>query len=131
MQYPDYFPDDCPPEDAQPATGDVYRVVKQNPPNSRDFIPFREKQSRDFGKDECKACGLSVFINFEDAVDMKNRRGGMKNRLIAKGTLNPDLGKIKHTPSNEPYGESHHTWWVPAEAEPWNAFHVVQIPQED
>ena len=44
MQWPDYFPDDCPPQDAQPATGDVYRVVKQNPPESKDFIPFREKK---------------------------------------------------------------------------------------
>ena len=130
MQYPDYFPDECPPKDAQPAAGDVYRVVKQNPPNSKDFIPLRAKKSGDF-EDECKACGLSVFKNFEDAVDMKNRERGMKNRLIAKGTLGPHLGKIKHTPSSQPYGKSHHTWWVPTEAEPWNVFHVIQIPQED
>ena len=130
MPWPDYFPDDCPPQDAQPATGDVYRVVKQNPPESRDFIPLRKKNNGDFGEDECKVCGLSVFRRFEDAVEMKNRERGMKNRLIAKGTLSPDLGKIKHTRSSKPYGKSHHTWWVPTEVEPWSVFHVVQIPQE-
>ena len=28
----------------------------------------------------------------------------MKNRLIAKGTLSPHLGKIKHIPSSKPFG---------------------------
>ena len=131
MQWPDYFPDDCPPQDAQPATGEVYRLVKKNLPESKDFIPLREKKtSEDFDERECQVCGLSVFRSFEDAVKMKNRERGMKNRLIAKGTLSPHLGKIKRTPSSKPYGQSHHTWWVPTEVEPWSVFHVVQIPQE-
>ena len=130
MQWPDYFPDDCPPQDAQPATGDVYRLVKQNPPESKDFIPLREKKtSEDFGERECQACGLSVLGNAEDALRMRKRARGMEKRLIAKGTLNPFLGKIKHTPSSR-YGRSHRTWWVPTEVEPWSVFRVVQIPQE-
>lgn len=130
MQWPDYFPNDCPPQDAQPATGDVYRLVKQNPPESKDFIPLREKKtSEDFGEKECQACGLSVLGSAEDALRMRKRARGMEKRLIAKGTLNLCLGKIKHTPSSR-YGKSHHTWWVPTEVEPWSVFHVVQIPQE-
>ncbi len=85
MQWPDYFPDDCPPQDAQPATGDVYRLVKQNPPESKDFIPLREKKTgEDFGEKECQACGLSVFRNVEDAIRVKNRLVGWKNGLYQK-----------------------------------------------
>ena len=130
MQWPDYFPNDCPPEDAQAATGDVYRLVKQNPPEARDFIPLREKTGKDFGEQECQACGLSVFRSFDDAVGVKNRGRGMGNRLIAKGSLSRHLGKVKQTPSRA-FGQSHNTWWVPTEVEPWSVFHVVQIPQED
>ena len=130
MQWPDYFLDDCPPQDAQPATGEVYRLVKRNPPESEAFIPLREKKpNKDFGEKECQAWGLSVFRNVEDAVRMKSRARGMKKRLVAKGTLSPHLGRIKHTPS-EMFGQSHHTWWVPTEVQPWSVFHVVQIPQE-
>lgn len=131
MQWPDYFPDDCPPQDAQPVTGEVYRLVKKDPPESRDFIPFREKKpSEDFGEKECQACGLSVLKNIEDAVRMKSRARGMEKRLVAKGTLSPHLGRIKRTPSRR-FGRSHHTWWVPTEVQPWRIFHVVQISQED
>ena len=132
MQWPDYFPDDCPPQDAQPATGDVYRLVKTESTRIKRLYPHSAKSNlvKILVRDECKVCGLSVFRRFEDAVEMKNRERGMKNRLIAKGTLSPDLGKIKHTPSSKPYGQSHHTWWVPTEVEPWSVFHVVQIPQE-
>ena len=56
MQWPDYFPDDCPPQDAEPATGEVYRVVKQNPPDSKDFMSQRERKRRkNFGEKECQA----------------------------------------------------------------------------
>ena len=130
MQWPDYFPDDCPPQGVQPATGDVYRLVKQNPPESKDFIPLREKKtSEDFGEKECQACGLSVFRNVEDAIRVKSRARGMEKRLVSKGTLSPHLGRIQNTPSKM-FGKSHHTWWVPTEVQPWSIFRVVQIPQE-
>ena len=130
MQWPDYFPDDCPPQDAQPATSEVYRLVKRNPPESEAFIPLREKKpNKDFGEKECQACGLSVLRNTEDALRMRRRAPGMKKRLVAKGTLSPCFGKIKNTPSSR-YGRLHHTWWVSTEVQPWSVFRVVQIPQE-
>ena len=130
MQWPDYFPDGCPPQDAQPATGEVYRLVKKNPPESKDFIPTRKKQpSKDFGEKECEACGLSVLRNVEDAVRVKSRAPGMKKRLVAKGTLNPHLGRIKRTPSKK-FGQVHHTWWAPTDIQPWSVFRIIEIPQE-
>ncbi len=127
MQWSDYFPADCPPQDAQPATGEVYRLVKKNPPESGDFIPFREKDPTANVRDECQACGLSVVRDAEDTLRIKRRARGMKKRLVAKGTLSPCFGRIKHTPSSVS-GRSHHTWWVPTEVQPWRVFRVVQIP---
>lgn len=130
VQWPDYFPADCPSQDARPATGEVYRLVKKNPPESEDFIPLREKKpTAGFGEKECQACGLSVLRDVEDALQMRKRARGMAKRLVAKGRLSPCFGKIKHTPSSRD-GSSHHRWWVPTEVQPWRVFRVVQIPQE-
>ena len=89
MQWPGYFPDDCPPQDAQLATGDVYRLVKQNPPESKDFVPLREKKtSEDFGEKECQACGLSV----ECFPCCSNSTGGLMMGYLPQST---HLGKLE------------------------------------
>ena len=61
----------CPPNDAQPALGIIYRLVFNNPPNGIDFVPnVREEPERyDFQsnmteEEEEKSCmghGISVF----------------------------------------------------------------------
>ena len=85
MQWPDYFPDDCPPQDAQPATGDVYRLVKQNPPESRDFIPLREKKLM---KILVRKNVKFVVFQFLDALrmlyEMRNRERGMEKPARSK-----------------------------------------------
>ncbi len=128
MQWPDYFPDGCPPQDAQPAAGEVYRLVKKDPPEQEDFKSLREKKPRDdFGEQACQACGLSVFQDDQDVLRVKRRAPGMQKRLVARGTLTPDFGQIKQTSSKDD-GASHHTWWVPTKVQPLKVFHVVQIP---
>ena len=127
LTWPDFYPENCPPAQAEPASGTVYRLVKHDPARAEDFKSVFEENPRRFdNKPTIKNCGLSVQKDPEDSERLrdrlKNRARKFKNRQIAEGSLNPSLGMIRHTPSIE---ESHHTWWVPIGAEPWLVFNVI------
>ena len=38
-----FYPEHCPPAEAKPASGTVYRLVKHNPPRSEDFLSTWEE----------------------------------------------------------------------------------------
>lgn len=64
MSFPAHLPKNCPPQEAQDATGEVYRLVNHNSPHHDDFQSWREENmSRDLpeGVTECQAGGLSVY----------------------------------------------------------------------
>jgi hypothetical protein len=72
----------------------------------------------------CKASGLSVFTTKSDALRLVRRVPGMSapRDLIASANLSPEAGKFMHTPRD---GNSHHTWWAPADFDHTAAFKVV------
>ena len=82
--WPADFPDDCPPEDAVPAGGVYYRIVKNDPPQS------------------------SVYEDRDDAIKCALKFDSLGTH-IAAADLTPDSGKILKTPGLFP---SHHTWWI-------------------
>ena len=130
MKWPDFYPENCPPVDAQPASGTFYRLVRHNPPRAEDFKSTYEEHPNQFTHiPMAKRCGLSVQKDLRDSErlarldQIKKRAPKFKNRQIAEGKLNPTLGMIKHTPSN--HYKSHHTWWVPVGAKPWTVFCVI------
>jgi len=110
MSYPNDWPEGCPPNDAEPAFGIVFRGVKTNPPTEDDFLTYRELGKADRGK-PCEAAGVSVFRDDKDAkhyIDKYPYTGNM----IAKGTLSSDHGMVKPTArSLNGKKNSHTTWW--------------------
>ena len=113
--------------EAKPASGKIYRLVRRDPAQERDFKSLFEENPQGF-KDEsniiiCIGCGLSVHTDLRDSERLKKRVRKFKNRRIAEGELNPTLGMIQHTPSSR--FKSHHTWWIPIESEPWVIFHII------
>ena len=122
LQWPDFYPENCPPAEAKPASGTVYRLVKHNPPRLEDFLSTWEEFPGRFPEPTIKISGTSVHRDLQDSERLKNRIGHLRNRKIAKGKLNPTLGMIQHTPSRE---KSHHTWWIPIGTEPWFVFRVI------
>ncbi|MBW4620602.1 MAG: hypothetical protein KME17_14765 [Cyanosarcina radialis HA8281-LM2] len=72
----DFFPEDCPPNTAQPASGTVYLFVKDDPPTPEDFRSKRQKNPNlKFPNDEkeCQACGISVFTQIDDLLSLQRR----------------------------------------------------------
>lgn len=126
LQWPDFYPENCPPVEAEPASGTVYRLVKHNPPRAEDFLSTWEEFPGRFPEPNIKISGVSVYTDPKDIPRLferlKNRIGHLRNRKTAKGELNPTLGVIQHTPSFE---KSHHTWWIPIGTEPWLVFRVA------
>ncbi len=133
MQWPDYFPENCPPETAQPALVKVYRFIDSDFPTPEDFRSWRE-QNPDLicptGLTECQACGLSVFTSEEGVRIARKRIPALRKKKAAIATLTPNLGLILNTPSKRT-GNTHHTWWIPVGIEPWTLFQVVNIIYSD
>lgn len=118
--------DNCPPEDAEPASGIVYCLVWNNPPQEKDFIPAIERNPRirkkGSEKEICLAHGFSVFTNIEEVLQVKKEFSVFKSAEPAVGELTSECGLIKNTPSRERY--SHHTWWPPDGMEIWTLFNI-------
>ena len=127
LKWPDYYPENCPPEDAKPASGIVYRLVKQDPVQQEDFIPLITENPKRFENKPnaqiCKGCGISVCKGMQDILKLQRSSGKMRKRQIAEGELSSTLGVIKHTPSRN--YKTHHTWWVDPKAKPWHVFKVI------
>lgn len=127
MKWPPFYPENCPPPGAKPASGKVYRLVDHDPAQEEDFkTPFEENPSRFYNKPKIKNCGLSVYTDIQGIKQLKKAMKMVprfKNSQIAEGELNPTLGLIQHTPSRE--YKSHHSWWLPIGAEPWVVFEII------
>lgn len=107
MTFPSDWPADCPPADADDASGVVFRLVKGDPPTAGDFVTHFES-GRLPNAPACLRCGLSVFRELQDAVHLRRlfpRLGSM----IAQGTLQSSHGKTKLTSGQQP---THTTWWA-------------------
>lgn len=105
----EYFPDQCPPADARRDTLEAYRLVGNAPPTAEDFLPtvieFPHRQFPPEGL--CIACGVSVFRKAADAVKMRARYKPLRDKRIAKGTIEPDDGLVLETGKL-----THMTWWL-------------------
>lgn len=127
LEWPDFYPENCPSAGAKPASGKVCRLVRKDPAQPKDFIPlFLEKTALFKNKstiEVCQGCGISVCDDLQDIMKLQRSSAKMRKRRIAEGELNPTLGKIQHTPSSQ--YKSHHTWWVLVGTEPWFVFNVI------
>lgn len=60
------WPENCPPPEAEAASGTVYRVCRSNPPAPEDFKSHAELGKQSKGS-ECMCRGLSVFRDGAEA----------------------------------------------------------------
>lgn len=125
-EWPEDFPDSCPPQSAVKSAGNVFRLVAQAPPAENDFRSvYRLRPSRfDAATDEtlCRAMGLSTFDQQADAELVRRTLGPFKNHKIAVGTID-DSGLMLSTPSQA--SASHRTWWAASGDSAWKTFRVI------
>lgn len=122
--WPDYYPNSCPPEGAFPAEGVVFRFTDEPEPRPGDFEPHVIKFPGKQFPDMCLASGLSVYRTLEDAQRKRRRVPGLRDKCIARGSLNNEAGLLMKTLKH-----GHHTWWVPRSVEsPCSLFSCVAKP---
>ena len=107
MNFPDNWPANCPPQDAVDAAGDVFRIVKSDPPVAPDLASHFETGKLP-NAPPCLRCGLSVFREVRDAVHQRTLFPKL-GRWIARGSLASEHGKTKLTSGHQP---THTTWWA-------------------
>lgn len=123
--WPAFFPENCPPAAAGPASGRAYRFVRNDPPLSIDFKSYKEAGTTYQGA-ECEACSLSLLRNLDDIRYMRKAIPGMKKRYVAIGELR--TGVVQHTPSRF---NSHHSWWLPVHATVEGDFAVIELDEAE
>jgi hypothetical protein len=110
-KFPDWFVADCPPVDADDASGMVFRFVATIPVDPGEFRSYHETGERP-NAPPCQRCGLSVFRTADDIRRLlrflwKAYPGRVFGPHIVKRELVPGEGRIKLTG-----GHGHHTWWA-------------------
>jgi hypothetical protein len=123
--FPEYYPEQCPPSEAKDVDGNVFRFTARNTPHKRDFLSFYElSPDKNWDADTCQAMGLSVFPSISACHEMQSKIPALRKKKIASANLNNSHGKFAHTPSTN--SKRHMTWWVSSElSEPWILFSNV------
>ena len=127
--WPADFPPNCPPNEAGPADGAYYRIVKNDPPKLGDFVSVyhldqerAEKQVSDGKISLCEIMGLSTFTDEEHARACARQFPRLGSK-IAKLSLGKEAGKALSTPRD--IWVSHHTWWQATEFDPIASTFIV------
>jgi len=112
-RFREQLPENCPPREAWQVNEELemFRLVRRQIPVEADFRSQRaERPKASFpGVSECRARGLSLFADREDAA-MRLSLPKLRGRKICRVRLDSGAGYIEQT------GEgSHHTWWPLAE----------------
>ncbi len=100
------LPPGCPPDEAQPCLGEIFRLVPSAPIDEAGFVSHFERYPGREWRDECAARGLSVFLTLEAVAKLRKRVKGFRDHKIAFATLAAPVGVMKQTGNAE-----HHTWW--------------------
>ena len=126
--WPADFPEDCPPEQAVPANGTYYRIVRNDPPESSDFVSVyhldrirASRVIRSGRRTQCETMGLSIYADMNDAVANARRFKNIGDK-IARITLRAESGKTLKTDGGYP---SHYTWWKEESFEASSSVQVV------
>ena len=77
-----------------PLQEQVYRLVRNNPPQAEDFKSTWEEFPGRFPEPTIKNSGVSIYTDPQDIERLKKRIRQLRDRKTAEGELNPALGFI-------------------------------------
>lgn len=125
--YPDFFPNGCPPGDAETKELEAYRLVENDQICEKDFKSLIEVgRNQRHPKYPFMEYGLSINLNYEELIKHWRSVPGLKKKYknIAFGITYKDTGVVKSTPSRTQ--KNHHTWWLFKNALPEDYFKIVR-----
>lgn len=108
--FPEWFPEGCPPKDAEAMEMYLYRVCSIPIEYNDDWKSKYEKGQlveKDFEKET--GYGLSCLADSREAENLLKLPHNV-GKIVVAGTIEEESGVIKATPSRT--RSSHYTWWV-------------------
>ena len=109
--WPSHYPHSCPPSDADPASGEIYRFTYKASPAAKDFKSFYDADpTKDWGEMACQARGLSVYPTLEACREAARKVPSLAKKRLAVGVMQGSYGMVAQTPSKNT--SNHMTWWV-------------------
>ncbi len=120
-EWPVPMPEGCPPADAVPARGTVFRLVSTSTPTEKDFRSHTQRWPDRTYEKPCLAAGISVLTNPDEIETFKALVPGMRKKQVSRGIID-GAGLMKFTPSTV---SSHLTWWRPINDSSWTTFKVL------
>ncbi|WP_027250924.1 hypothetical protein [Photobacterium halotolerans] len=124
--YPSFYPEDIPPEDAEPAEGLAFRLVMQNPPTKKCFqSSYEENPNRAARTPQTREMlyGTSLFRDKDVALTKRRLYKALRSKLLSTGVLDEEHGVMKKTGKEE---DNHITVWFKDEAQPQERFECIE-----
>ena len=111
LHFPDYFPKNCPPDEATDDSIVIYRLCRTAIPTESDFISYYQLNPKKY-KGMIQAYGLSVFSSMEDCIKAAKKSPALRDKykFCSCGEDTPERGRTLATPSKT--NPAHITWWV-------------------
>jgi len=110
QDYPDYFPQGCPPDEANTDDKELFRFCEEITPEVADFISYYQKFPEKY-RGKINAYGLSVLQSREDCLRAYRKIPYLrKYKSIAQGVTDFNRGSWKVTPGK--ISPAHVTWLV-------------------
>jgi hypothetical protein len=127
-EWPSFYPLKIavPPEDAVCSQGPFFRLVLSSPPQEHCFLSTHEEQPNRYKKCSGVALqnvyGASFFDNKVQAAAVRDKFPDvLGQRIVAEGTLVPEVGKMKQT-----FSPGHYTVWIRLNSAPINEFSTCE-----
>lgn len=124
--WPEGFPNQCPPEDAVLSHDVFFRLIDADPVVESDFWSHKLRLDEGLDRprrndpDPCLSVGVSVFDTADGANRARGAFGALRTKKVAAGSL-AGSGVVKKTTRTE----GHHTWWRPTGDVAWSNFAVT------
>lgn len=119
----------CPPDDAEAASGKIYRAVEADPASSDDFLSYVKLGRKDPTKAKCDDWGLSVWCDLDAVEHARNVIPHFQERYIAAGDMDAQHGVVKASPSRKQ--PKHFTFWTYINVDLAPSFQVILPPVEE
>ncbi len=112
IEWPNHYPEQCPPSTAEKVSGKIYRFTNRTNPKHKDFLSYYERYPKNDwpeGEKACNARGLSVYANEEDCNVAAASNPALRKKRLCVAELPKEAGVVADTPSKN--NRNHKTLW--------------------
>src|SRR5262245_59789609 len=120
------LPTRCPPVEATPASGTIFRGIPAPPVSGTDFLSHAELKRKNCDPQICEHWGLSVWTTMAEAQHAQRIFRHMRTWHVASGKVTASDGVMMSTPTNSQSG--HHTFWKYFGLDITSRFQIVLRP---